>query len=129
MNKSQNGFLDNIESETVDNANYRKVLYTGKNMQLVVMSLNPGEDIGLEVHNENDQFFRIEQGTAEAFIDGEVMTVNEDEVIIVKAGSEHNITNVGDNELKLYTIYAPAHHPEGTIHATKADDPEEDHDH
>lgn len=114
------GYIDNIEERTQENSNFRKVLYTGKHMQLVVMSLKPGEDIGEEVHDTVDQFFRIEEGEAKFIIDGEESLVGEDMVAIVPAGSLHNvINNSSTDDLKLYTIYAPANHPEGTIHATK----------
>lgn len=114
------GYIDNIEEKTQGNSNFRQVLYTGKHMQLVVMSLKPGEDIGEEVHNTVDQFFRIEEGEAKFIIDGVESLVKEDMVAIVPAGSLHNVINNSSTEdLKLYTIYSPANHPEGTIHATK----------
>ena len=114
------GYIDNIEEKTQGNSNFRQVLYTGKHMQLVVMSLKPGEDIGEEVHDTVDQFFRIEEGEAKFIIDGVESLVKEDMVAIVPAGSLHNVINNSSTEdLKLYTIYSPANHPEGTIHATK----------
>lgn len=114
------GYIDNIEEKTLGNSNFRKVLYTGKHMQLVVMSLKPGEDIGEEVHDTVDQFFRIEKGEAKFVIDGVESLVKEDMVAIVPAGSLHNvINNSSSDDLKLYTIYSPANHPEGTVHATK----------
>lgn len=114
------GYIDNIEEKTQGNSNFRQVLYTGKHMQLVVMSLKPGEDIGEEVHNTVDQFFRIEEGEAKFIIDGVESLVKEDMVAIVPAGSLHNVINNSSTEdLKLYTIYSPANHPEGTVHATK----------
>lgn len=114
------GYIDNIEEKTQENSNFRQVLYTGKHMQLVVMSLKPGEDIGEEVHDTVDQFFRIEEGEAKFIIDGVESLVKEDMVAIVPAGSLHNvINNSSTDDLKLYTIYSPANHPEGTIHATK----------
>ncbi|HNZ70508.1 MAG TPA: cupin domain-containing protein [Candidatus Dojkabacteria bacterium] len=116
------GFLTDIEEATKSNSNFRKVLFTGSHMQLVVMSLLPGEDIGAEVHNDVDQFFRIEEGEGKVIMDGEEMMFKEDDVFIVPAGTQHNIINTSTStELKLYTIYAPANHPEGTIHATKAE--------
>lgn len=115
-----NGFHADIEKETLENTNFRKVLYTGTYQQLVVMSLQPGEDIGKEVHHTVDQFFRVEQGEAMLEIDGETLPVKADEVFIVPAGSEHNVTNISEvRDLKLYTIYAPPNHPDGTIHVTK----------
>lgn len=114
------GYIDNIEEKTQGNSNFRQVLYTGKHMQLVVMSLKPGEDIGEEVHDTVDQFFRIEEGEAKFIIDGVESLVKKDMVAIVPAGSLHNVINNSSTEdLKLYTIYSPANHPEGTIHATK----------
>ncbi|OGC38441.1 cupin, partial [candidate division WWE3 bacterium RBG_13_37_7] len=107
---------------TLNNENFRKVLYTGTHAQLVVMSLKVGEEIGVEVHSNVDQFFRIEQGSAKVFIDGEESTVEKEGVIIVPAGSQHNVVNASDTEeLKLYTLYSPPNHPAGTIHTTKAD--------
>lgn len=114
------GYVDNIEDKTKENSNFRTVLYTGSHMQLVVMSLKPGEDIGEEVHDTVDQFFRFEEGEGKVIIDGEESVVGEDMVVIVPAGSRHNIINTSDTEdLKLYTIYAPANHPDGTVHVTK----------
>ncbi len=114
------GFNANIEQETLENNNFRRVLYTAKNSQLVLMSLKPQEEIGMEVHPENDQFFRFEQGQGKCIIDENEYDVKDGSAIIVPAGSDHNIINVSeDEELKLYTIYSPAHHKEGTIHATK----------
>jgi mannose-6-phosphate isomerase-like protein (cupin superfamily) len=112
-------YTDNIEKVTEENSNFRKVLFTGKHMQLVVMSLKVGEDIGEEVHDSVDQFFRVEVGKAKVMIDDVEYIVDEDMVIIVPAGSKHNVINIGEEDLKLYTIYAPANHPEGTIHATR----------
>lgn len=124
------GYIDNIEEKTLENCNFRKVLFTGSHMQLVVMSLKAGEDIGEEVHDTVDQFFRVEEGEAKFVIDGEENIVKEDMVAIVPAGSKHNVINVGDGDLKLYTIYAPANHPEGTVHATREEAMEaEEHHH
>ena len=113
------GYYGNIEKETLANNNFRKVLFTGKHAQLVVMSLKPGEEIGLEVHKNVDQFFRFEQGEATVVIDGKEFRVSPDDVIIVPAGSLHNITNTTSTDLKLYTIYSPPNHPDGTLHKTK----------
>lgn len=114
------GFNANIEKETLENNNFRKVLYTGKNSQLVLMSLKPGEDIGLEIHADNDQFFRFEQGEGKCLIDGNEYLVEDGSAIVVPAGAEHNIINVSDSEeLKLYTIYSPAHHKDQIIRLTK----------
>lgn len=114
-----NGFVDDIEKLTKENSNFREVLFTGKNSQLVVMSLKPGEDIGLEVHDDVDQFFRVEEGRGEVLIDGKTQVIEDDFAVVVPAGSEHNITNTGSSDLKLYTIYSPPNHPDGTIHETR----------
>ena len=116
------GFSSNIEKDTLENANFRKVLYTGKNSQLVLMSLLPKEEIGMEVHAENDQFFRFEQGEGKCIIDGNEYAVKDGTAIVVPAGAQHNITNTSETEaLKMYTIYSPAHHKDGIIRATKAE--------
>lgn len=114
------GFNANIEKATLENNYFRKVLYTAKNSQLVLMSLKPGEDIGMEVHKENDQFFRFEQGEGKCLINGNEYLVKDGSAIIVPAGAEHNIINVSDSEeLKLYTIYSPAHHKDQILRVTK----------
>ena len=114
------GFKTNIEKDTLENRKFRKVLYTGKHSQLVLMSLRPREDIGMEIHTENDQFFRFEAGQGKAIIDGNEYEVSDGVVIIVPAGAKHNIINVSDSkELKLYTIYSPSHHKDGIVRATK----------
>lgn len=115
------GFVDNIEEKTEQNNFFRQVLYTGKHTQLVVMSLLPGEEIGMEVHPQVDQFFRIEEGEAKVIIDGEEHEVDEGFAIIVPAGSQHNVINTGSNPLKLYTLYSPPNHPQGTVHRTRAE--------
>jgi mannose-6-phosphate isomerase-like protein (cupin superfamily) len=125
------GFNSNIENDTVENNNFRKVLYTGKNTQLVLMSLKPREEIGLETHPENDQFFRFEAGEGEVVIDGNKYQVTDGSAIIIPAGAEHNVTNTSDSEeLKMYTIYSPPHHKDGIVRATKeeAEANEEDFD-
>src|SRR3989338_1410992 len=115
-------FNANIEEETLKNDNFRKVLYTGKHSQLVLMSLEPKEDIGAEVHSENDQFFRFEKGEGKCIINGNEYGVRDGSAIVVPAGAEHNVVNTSDTEkLKLYTIYSPAHHKDGIIHKTKAE--------
>ncbi|AKM78486.1 MAG: hypothetical protein UY31_C0025G0005 [Candidatus Wolfebacteria bacterium GW2011_GWE1_48_7] len=114
------GFNANIEKETLENENFRKVLYTGKYCQLVLMSIKPMEEIGMEVHKENDQFFRFEKGEGKCIIDGNEYALSDGSVIIVPAGAEHNIINVSETEdLKLYTIYSPAHHKDGIVRVTK----------
>ncbi len=116
------GYHADIETETLSNTNFRKVLFTGAHSQLVVMSLLPGEDIGAEVHGNVDQFFRFESGEGKAILNGEEILFKADDVVIVPAGTNHNIINVSTTEpLKLYTIYSPANHPEGTVHATRAE--------
>jgi mannose-6-phosphate isomerase-like protein (cupin superfamily) len=114
------GFVGNIEKSTMENGNFRKVLYTGKHSQLVLMSLKPMEEIGMEVHSDNDQFFRIEKGQGKCIIDGNEYDIKDGTAIVVPAGAEHNVMNVSDSEdLKLYTIYSPAHHKDGIVRATK----------
>jgi len=114
------GFNANIEKDTLENKNFRKVLYTGKHSQLVLMSLLPKEEIGMEVHNDNDQFFRFEAGQGKVVIDGNEYEVSNGTAIVVPAGAEHNVINISDvDNLKLYTIYSPAHHKDGIVRATK----------
>jgi len=116
------GFYTKIEKDTLDNNNFRKVLFTGKFAQLVVMNLKVGEDIGLEVHHNVDQFFRFEGGEGKVIIDGEEFSVGDGDAVIVPAGAEHNVINVSKvEELKLYTIYSPPNHPKGTVHVTRAE--------
>jgi len=116
------GFNSNIEKDTLENGNFRKVLYTGRHSQLVLMSLRPGEEIGLEVHPDNDQFLRFEKGTGKVIIDGNEYSVADGSAVIVPSGAEHNVINISETEeLKLYTIYSPAHHKDGTVHGTKED--------
>jgi mannose-6-phosphate isomerase-like protein (cupin superfamily) len=115
------GYIDNIEQVTTKNTNFRQVLFTGKHSQLVVMCLKPGEDIGLETHDHVDQFFRVDQGQGEIMIDGVKSVISDGFAVVVPAGSEHNLMNTGDIDLKLYTIYSPPNHPDGTIHPTHAD--------
>ena len=114
------GFVKNIEKETEENNNFRKVLYTGKHSQLVLMSLLPGEEIGMEVHEDNDQFFRFEKGKGKCIIDGNEYAIEDDFAVVVPAGAKHNIINTSNKKnLKLYTIYSPAHHKDGIVRATK----------
>ncbi|MEN9647462.1 MAG: hypothetical protein RLY57_266 [Candidatus Parcubacteria bacterium] len=114
------GYTSNIEQLTIENTSFRKVLYSGEHMQLVLMSLRPNEDIGMEVHTENDQFFRVEAGTGKCVINGNEYALKDGTVIIVPSGAEHNVINTSDSEdLKLYTIYSPAHHKDGIERATK----------
>ncbi len=114
------GFFTNIEKDTLENDNFRKVLYTGNHSQLVLMALRPNEEIGMETHLDNDQFFRFETGNGKVIIDGNEYSVADGDAIVAPAGAEHNVINVSANaELKLYTIYSPAHHKDGIIRATK----------
>jgi len=115
------GFKSNIEQDTLKNKNFRKVIYTGKNSQLVLMSLPPKQDIGMEVHPENDQFLRFEGGTGRCEIDGNTHAVKDGDAVVIPAGAMHNVTNTSaTTELKIYTIYSPPHHRDGIIHTTKA---------
>ena len=114
------GFSTNIEEATLENSNFRKVLYTSKHSQLVLMSLKPGEDIGMEVHEDNDQFFRFEKGQGKCIIDGNEYEVGDGFAVVVPAGAQHNIINTSKtDELKLYTIYSPAHHKDQIVRSTK----------
>jgi len=116
------GFNANIEKETLENENFRRVLYTGKNSQLVLMALEPSEEIGMEIHSDNDQFFRFEAGVGKVIIDGNEYEVGDGSAIVVPAGSEHNVVNVSETEkLKMYTIYSPPHHKDGIVRSTKAE--------
>lgn len=115
------GFVDDIEKLTEENADYRRVLYTARNMQLVLMALQPGEEIGEEVHDGGDQFFRVEKGQGEILIDGAAHKIKSDMAMIVPAGARHNVRNTGDEPLRLYTIYSPPEHVDGVVHSTKGD--------
>jgi mannose-6-phosphate isomerase-like protein (cupin superfamily) len=114
------GFKSNIEKDTLKNKNFRKVLYSGKHLQLVLMSLKPKEEIGLETHAENDQFLRFEGGKGRVLIDGNEYLVKDGDAVIVPAGAEHNVINTSKTKaLKLYTIYAPPHHKDQIVRKTK----------
>ena len=114
------GFFTNIEKDTIENTNFRKVLYSSKHSQLVLMSLKPGEDIGLETHTDNDQFFRFESGEGKCIIDDNEYMLSDGVAIVVPAGSKHNIINTSTtSDLKMYTIYSPAHHKDGIVRVTK----------
>lgn len=116
------GFKSNIEKDTLANNNFRNVLYSGKHLQLVLMSLKAGEEIGAEIHHDNDQFFRFESGTGKCVIDGNEYELSSGDGIIVPAGAKHNIINTSSSEeLKIYTIYAPPHHKDGIVRPTKKD--------
>jgi len=115
-------YVGHIEKETLKNKYFRRVLFTGKHAQLVVMSLKPGEEIGNEVHAKVDQFFRIEQGAATFVFNGKKRKVLNADAVVVPAGTYHNVVNSSKTEtLKLYTIYSPPNHPAGTVHKTKAE--------
>jgi mannose-6-phosphate isomerase-like protein (cupin superfamily) len=116
------GYHANIEKLTLANNNFRQVLFTAPHSQLVLMSLKPGEEIGMEVHENVDQFFRFEKGSGKIILGGEETIISDGDVAIVPAGTQHNVINTSTSEeLKLYTIYSPANHPDGTVHPTKAD--------
>jgi mannose-6-phosphate isomerase-like protein (cupin superfamily) len=121
------GFVQNIEDISNRNKEFRKVLYTAENIQLVVMSLNPKEEIGLEVH-ELDQFFRVEEGTGEALLEEVSTNISAGFAVLVPAGTKHNIINTGNVPLKLYTLYAPPNHRDGVVHHTRAE-AEKDNEH
>lgn len=114
------GYVVNIEKLSLENENFRKVLYTDTKCQLVLMSLRAGEEIGEEVHDV-DQFLRVEKGTGTAILSGISHDLADGSVIIVPAGTTHNLINTGTEQMKLYTLYMPPHHKDGIIHATKAD--------
>ena len=115
------GFVDDIDRLTVENKDFRRVLYTGKHLQLVLMALRPGEEIGEEVHDDHDQFFRIEKGEGEVWIDNQRTRIKADDAIVVPAGARHNVINTGDKKLKLYTVYGPPDHKDGIVRSTKGE--------
>lgn len=123
-------YKKNIEKETLENTDYRRVVFTGKKIQMVLMSLKGGEEIPAEVHDGIDQFIRIEKGKATAYVDGETFELEDDDAIIIPAGKEHRVVNASDSEdLKLYSIYADPEHPDGTVHKTKAEADADEHHH
>ncbi len=115
------GFIGDIEDLAEKNSNFRRVLYTGKNLQLVLMTLKPGEEIGEEVHDDGDQFFRVEEGEGEVLIDGKRTPIKDDDAVLIPAGARHNLVNTGTKTLHVYTLYGPPEHVDGTVHATKSD--------
>ena len=116
------GFVIDIERKTLENENFREVLFTAPHSQLVVMTLQPGEEIGMETHDDIDQFIRVEAGTGKAILNGEDKALADGTAVVIPAGTEHNVVNISQTEpLKLYTIYSPAEHPDGTINKTKAE--------
>lgn len=133
--KGPNPYVVDIEDLTIENDNFRKAVWTGKFMQMTVMAIQPGDDIGAEVHEDHDQFLRIEQGEARVVMgdsEGDEsfdVPASDDFAIFVPAGKWHNVINTGDKPLKLYSIYAPAEHPHGTVHETKAEAEAAEHDH
>lgn len=118
------GYIANIEEATLENEDYRRVLYTGKHMQLVLMCLRPGEEIGEETH-DLDQFIRIEAGHARVILDGVEHNAGGDFALFIPQGTRHNVINSGDGPLKLYSLYGPPEHKDGTVHPAKADESEE----
>jgi mannose-6-phosphate isomerase-like protein (cupin superfamily) len=114
------GYRDNIEELTLNNTDFRRVLYTGEHSQLVLMTLKPGEEIGTEVHDDKDQFFRFESGTGEVLINDKSNPVEDGIAVIVPAGAKHNVRNTGDDLLTMYTLYGPPDHKDKTVHKTKA---------
>ena len=117
------GFVTDIEKATLENGDYRRVLFTGRNTQLVLMSIGPGDEIGLETHEEHDQFIRVESGTGTAILDEERHALADGVAVVIPAGVRHNVINTsGDEPLRLYTLYSPPEHPDGTVHPTKNDD-------
>lgn len=124
------GFVGDIEKLTLENEDFRQVIYTGQHSQLVLMSLKPKEDIGMEVHEIVDQFLRIEKGQGKAILNGEEHEIHDGSAIIVPAGTKHNIINTSETDfMKLYTVYSPAHHKDGTVHKTKAEANKDKEDH
>lgn len=118
-----NGYVTNIERDTLANEDYRRVLYTGVYTQLVLMTLRPGEEIGLETHEGHDQFIRIESGKGYVQLDGERRDLGDGSIVVIPSGAEHNVVNTSDSEpLRLYTLYSPPEHPDGTVQHTKADE-------
>ena len=122
------GYVANIEELTLANQNFRQVLFTGPHSQLVLMTLQPGEEIGVEIH-EVDQFFRFEKGTGKVVLAGQEHEVKNGSAVVVPAGTEHNVINTGEGPLSLYTIYSPGHHKDGTVHKTKAEALADEEDH
>jgi len=118
------GYITNIEKTTLENTDYRRVLYTGKNSQLVLMSLAPGDEIGEEVHHL-DQFLRFEAGEGKIILDGIEHAVGDGDAVVIPQGTRHNVINIGNIDLKLYSVYSPAEHKDGTVHKTKSDEKEE----
>ena len=120
------GYVTDIEKDTLSNDDYRRVLFTGAHLQLVLMTLRPGEEIGKEIHEEHDQFIRVEAGIGSVVLDGQSRTISDGVAVVIPAGVEHNVVNTSRTEpLRLYTLYSPPEHPHGTVQRTKADEPPE----
>ena len=117
-----NGYVTNIERDTLENEDYRRVLFTGPNTQLVLMTLQPGEEIGLEAHRGHDQFIRVESGNGVALLNGEEHPLSDGSAVVIPSGVEHNIINRSGTPLRLYTLYSPPEHPDGTVQHTKAEE-------
>ena len=116
------GYVTNIERDTRESEDFRRVLYTGRHTQLVLMTLRPNEEIGLETHGEHDQFIRVEQGTGYVLLNGDKHALEDGSAVVIPAGVEHNVVNDSrTNALRLYTLYSPPEHPDGTVHRTKAE--------
>ena len=119
------GYVTNIEEDTLENEDYRRVLFTGRNTQLVLMTVQPGDEIGLETHEEHDQFIRVEAGSGVVLLNDEKHQLSDGIAVVIPAGTKHNVVNTSKTEpLRLYTLYSPPEHKDGTVHHTKADDPE-----
>lgn len=124
------GHVTDIERDTLSNEDYRRVLYTGPNLQLVLMTLGPGEEIGREQHEGHDQFIRVESGIGEALLDGRTHPLKDGSSVVIPSGAEHNVVNTSKSEkLRLYTLYAPPEHPHGTVHRRKSDEPAHEPEH
>ncbi|NCU42348.1 MAG: cupin domain-containing protein [Candidatus Moranbacteria bacterium] len=115
------GYYIDLEEATKENNNFRKVLFTSGHLQLVLMTLQPGDEIGLETHKDHDQFIRVEAGEGKALINDDEFFLRDGSAVVIPAGNEHNIINIGTESLKLYTLYSPAEHPDGTVHMTKSE--------
>jgi mannose-6-phosphate isomerase-like protein (cupin superfamily) len=120
------GYVDDIQTATLRNTDFRRVVYTGSNLQLVLMTLQPGDEIGEETHDDRDQFFRIEEGKGVIVIDGRRHEVQDDFAVIVPAGARHNVINSGGTPLKLYTVYGPPEHRDAVVHRTRSDAADDD---
>lgn len=117
------GFATNIEEDTLSNEDYRRVIFTGHHTQLVLMTIAPGEEIGRETHEGHDQFIRVEEGSGEALMDGQIYPLTDGTALVIPSGVEHNIANTSaESPLRLYTLYSPPEHPEGTVQHTKSDE-------